>query len=253
MKTIKITFLLIIATILLCGYAQSAPAYDFKVGQLYYKIVSAELKTARVEAENLTFISDTKSRYTSENNKPTGAIIIPETVSYDGINYTVTGTGPETFRGCTGITSIGIPYTVTQIGLGFDIVGECDALTTFTVSEENKNFSAVNGVLFNKDKSTIIRYPEGKSADTYAIPASVKTIGYMCFNNSKIKSMIIPSTVTSIKQSAFTRCKQMTSFTIPNSITKIEDNTFYNSGLTSIIIPNTVTTIGEFAFNNCIE
>jgi hypothetical protein len=143
------------------------------------------------------------------------------------------------------------------------------------VAPDNANYSSDNGVLFNKDKTSLIKYPVGRS-DAYAIPDMVISIKDDAFDNCRgLTSIAIPNSVTSIGMGAFRSCNNLTSITIPNSVTSIgdaafayccalssvilpdnvtsiEDNTFAHcTNLTSIAIPNSVTSIGEFAFHDC--
>ena len=72
------------------------------------------------------------------------------------------------------------------------------------------------------------------------------------FSNSSLETIIIPNSVTSIGNSAFSNCDSLTSIVIPNSVTSIGNWAFYDCyRLTSIVIPNSVTSIGEWAFNDC--
>ena len=191
----------------------------------------------------------------------------PDGLVYAGnIAYKYKGTMPAN-------TSITIPNSVTSIGdAAFSF---CSGLITINVDVDNANYSSSDGVLFNKDKTTIICYPGGKQ-DGYTIPSSVTSIGNGAFMNcssltsvtipssitligddafmycSSLTSVTIPSSVTSIGDDAFNNCWRLTSITIPNSVTSIGDGTFmYCSSLTSITIPNSVTSIGHYAFVLC--
>ena len=148
-------------------------------------------------------------------------------------------------------TSYSIPNSVTSIGIwAFD---NCDKLNQINVDTANTKFSSVNGVLFNKDKTELIRYPEGKTDTSYAIPNSVTSIDYDAFCGcSSLTSITIPNGVTSIGGSAFEDCSSLTSITIPNSVTSIDISTFSGcSRLASITIPNSVTSIDYAAFSGC--
>ena len=146
-----------------------------------------------------------------------------------------------------------IPASVTSIG--DDAFEDCSVLGSIIVAAENANyFSDENGVLFNKDKTALIRYPQGKAAAPYTIPASVTTIGKSAFLDSKLTSVDIPTSVTTIGASAFKNCSGLASISIPANVTCIAEGTFGNcKGLTSITFASgsQLTTIGESAFMSC--
>ena len=162
----------------------------------------------------------------------------------------VTSIGRNAFSRCSKLTSIIIPDRVTSIGV--PVFSGCSSLTSITVSEGNTTYLDIEGVLFNKNKTTIISYPGGKSNE-YVIPDGVTSISDSAFNGcSKLTSITIPDGVTSISDSAFYNCSKLTSITIPDGVTSIGGNAFYNcSSLASITIPDGVTSIGGDAFNGC--
>ena len=116
---------------------------------------------------------------------------------------------------------------VTSIGDG--AFSWCWRLTTIEVGEGNVNFTEVNGVLFNAEKTVLLTYPAGKKGANYTIPDGVTGIGISAFSNSQF----------------------LRSITIPDSVTSIGVRAFNRSGLTSITIPDSVTSIGSVAFNTC--
>ena len=147
------------------------------------------------------------------------SITIPESVTSIEI---------AAFSGCSSLTNITIPDLVASIG--DHAFYNCSSLTNITVSENNKYFSSLNGVLFNKDKTELITYPNGNERTEYTIPDSV----------------------TSIIEGAFAYCSNLITVKIPDSVTDITDKTFYVcSSLTSITIPDSVTHIGYNAFKYC--
>jgi len=144
------------------------------------------------------------------------------------IPNSVTTIRGSAFCNCLSLTSITIPESVTSIG--DHAFYNCSSLTNITVSENNKYFSSLNGVLFNKDKTELITYPNGNERTEYTIPDSV----------------------TSIIEGAFAYCSNLITVKIPDSVTDITDKTFYVcSSLTSITIPDSVTHIGYNAFKYC--
>ena len=143
------------------------------------------------------------------------------------IPVNVKSIGMGAFSGCCGLQTIIIPGSVKTIGNG--AFSSCAKLTSIHVSAINTNYSAVGGVLYNKDKTILYQFPAGKTG-----------------------SFDIPNTVTEILGRAFEGCSGLTAITIPNSVTSIGDHAFYwCTALTSVTIPNSVTSIGDYAFSRC--
>ena len=163
----------------------------------------------------------------------------------------VTEIGKYAFDGCKSLTSITIPDGVTSIGDG--AFYNCSSLTEIKVASENSNYVSVNGVLYNKDKTTIICYPVGKKGNNYKIPDGVTKVGSSAFIGcSSLTSITIPNSVTEIGYSVFEGCTNLKSITIPNGVTSIGDSAFEGcTSLKSITIPNGVTSIGDSAFEDC--
>ena len=155
------------------------------------------------------------------------------------------------FRRCKSLTSITIPNSLTSIG-EYAFYG-CDALTSINVDVNNPNYCSIDGVLFDKNQTTLIKYPRGKQGASYIIPNSVTSIGECAFYGcDALTSVTIPNSVTSIGNSAFRDCCALSSITIPNSVTSIGNSAFSGcDALTSITIPNSVTSIGHSAFKDC--
>ena len=166
--------------------------------------------------------SDGTVTITDCDDSAQGAITIPSQI--DGKPVTSIGSGA--FHGCSSLTSITIPNSVTIIGnIAFDW---CKKLTQINVDKANTTYSSVNGVLFNKDKTELIRYPEGKADTSYAIPNGVTSIGDWAFQScNSLTSITIPDSVTSIGTMAFEDCSSLTSITIPDSVTSIDRHAFF--------------------------
>jgi hypothetical protein len=168
------------------------------------------------------------------------------------LSSSVSSIGNYAFQGCRYITSITIPNGVASIGeLVFSF---CSNLSSINVGNENTHYSSDDGVLFNKNKTTLICCPGGRTGN-YVIPNSVTDIGdfafWACF---KLISITIPNNVISIGNDAFTDCRSLSSINIPSSITSIGHNAFSDCrSLSSIDIPSSVTSIGAGTFANCIS
>ncbi len=150
-----------------------------------------------------------------------------------------------------GIINFTIPASVTTIGENnFDA---CINLFSITVDTNNSNYSSVDGVLFNKLQTSLIKYPTAKENDSYTISDSVTSISPSAFyGSSSLTSVTIGNSVTSIGDYAFAACRSLTSVTIPDSVTIIEWEAFVHCiSLTSITIPDSVTYIEGYAFKGC--
>lgn len=136
--------------------------------------------------------------------------------------------GGSVFRG-SGIFSISIPSTVTDISN--ETFWNCQQLQSIEVSSANTLFSSLNGVLFNKEQTALMKYPAAKSGP-----------------------YVIPNGVIDLRDSAFAGCKELTAITIPYGVTEISDSLFSAcEKLLSIALPNSVTRIGRSAFSGCIQ
>jgi hypothetical protein len=178
-------------------------------------------------------------------NRLTGSLTIPASVvSIGGCSFAIC-------RGFSG--SLTISASVTTIGEG--AFSDCSKITDINVDENNSKYSSADGVLFNKDKSSLIQCPAGKVIDSYAIPSSVTSIASMAFDNCSglTGTLTIPNSVVSIGVYAFRQCYGLTgTLNIPNSVTSIASYAFlYCNGITNVIIPNSVKSFGAFAFEGC--
>ena len=204
------------------------------------------------------------SNYTFDSCTSLTSVTIPDSVTSIGefafrycksltsvaIPNSVTSIGERAFSECTSLTSVTIPDSVTSIGVG--AFASCTSLTGIWVAEGNSHYSSdASGVLFSKDKTTLVQCPGTLAA--CMIPDSVTSIvGYAFAGCTSLTNVTIPNGVTSIEEHTFDSCISLTSVTIPDSVTSIGGSAFGNcTSLTSVTIPDSVTSIGDWAFSHC--
>lgn len=129
-------------------------------------------------------------------------------------------------QGCSGLISMTIPDSLVV----YKTSSGCSALQELSVSPLNTTFSSIDGVLYNKDASILIHYPEGKTAEEFTFPSSVRKIGVAAFQNCLLDSIIIPV-----------------------SVEELGEQVFRGSRLKKIVISDGVYTIPEAAFKECAE
>lgn len=200
--------------------------------------------------------------YNDQSNWQNGSLYIDNHLIE--VHYSFSGAynvneGTKTISGsaffyCENLTSVTIPDSVTSIGeYAFGAaLGTSSSLTAIYVDSENQYYYSQDGVLFNKNKTKLIRCPFGKKGE-YTIPDCVTNIESNAFSGCiALKKIIIPNSVISIGRQAFVQCLALDSITIPNSVTSIGDSTFaYCICLKSIVIPDSVTNIGKMVFTTC--
>ncbi len=147
------------------------------------------------------------------------SVVIPESV---------TRIGDRAFCGCRELESVAIPSGVANIGKG--VFTGCNALKLINVDSGNQAFTAVDGVLYTKDRSELVMWPNPRNA------------------------VVIPDGVTKIRGWSFAGGRGMTSVTIPESVTNIGEIAFIGcDGLKSITIPSRVKSMGEHVFERCVQ
>ncbi len=206
--------------------------------------------------------------------------------------------GQSAFEGCSGLTEFNITDKVIEVGdraiyecsnlqtihigssvevLGYECFADCPSIRAFNVSEENKCYSSdESGVLFDKEKKILIRYPSENKAEKYALPETTEHISEEAFVMAHyLCEVVLPNSLKTIGAYAFENCTSLKSIEIPDSVTSIESYAFAFSGietakmsknsdmgfaqffcctnLKDIIIPEGVTSISYYAFDCCFS
>ena len=200
--------------------------------------LSTAFSATIIDGISYSFNTSNQTAMVTTGGTYTGDVVIPETVTYEDITYTVTYIGVNAFRNCTDLTSIVIPNSV--VGIGERAFLGCSGLTS--LSSPN-SVTTISDYAFNSCTGLT----------SVVIGDGVISIGSSSFNEcSKIASLHIGNSVATISGNAFRLCKALTSVTIPNSVIFIGQYAFQAcSGLTSITIGSGVNDIRSFAFLDC--
>lgn len=177
-----------------------------------------------------------------------------------------------TFVDCSSLVQVNIPKTVTSMGL--EMFSGCYALASITVHEDNPSFKSVDGILFNKNMTKLIAYPQNKQGQKYTVPDTVTDIGYKAFEEARnLIYVYLPDNITHIGHNAFFLTimqhmpenqynggfylgdyfilqmdKKMTSTSIREGTKVIADGAFSGSTeMVAVNIPDGVTHIGDSA------
>lgn len=255
-------------------------AYDFSAvspsgHMLYYNIAGSNVKVvSEVVADLGNDVYETL---------PTGDLVIPESVTHDGVTYTVTTIGNCAFLNCWGLTSVSIPATVTTIEssalAGCSGVKNLMVPATVTTIGDNAfrfvrhveyhgsapdiyyywNALSLNGVVDgnfaypDESKSQLNACLDADADGTVTIPASVQVISRYAFVDlHNLTSIDIPNTVDSIGVGAFEYCENLVSATLPKGLRTINAYLFTGCrSLKSIVVPDSVKSILILAFANC--
>ena len=231
----------------------------FTAENLEYTVTDAEAKTVEL---------------TGYETKPEGALTIPATVTNESTEYSVTSIGSSAFSWCSQLTAVTIPEGVATIGssafescssltevtipasainIGNWVFDHCSALTAIHVAEGNTAYSSEDGVLFNKDKTTLVCYPIGKTETTYTVPATVTTFTTSAFENCTALAQInLPNSLTDMASRTFYGCTSLKEVTLPDGVTQLMGFNFTDcSALEKVTLPEGITYIGNGAFKNC--
>lgn len=154
----------------------------------------------------------------------------------------------DAFEDCSALTSITIPKKVTS--LSSSAFTGCDHLKSISVQQDNPTYTSVNGIVYSKDKKTLVLCPNGKTGSV-TILSGVTTIGDSAFCNcTGLTSIILPTSLTSIKSDAFSYCTSLKKLTIPNGVKEF-GSCKGCTNLESVTIPDSVTWMAYGTFEDC--
>ena len=181
--------------------------------------------------------------------------------------------GASAFSECENLRTVTIPSGVTSIG--HRAFFKCNALESIHVESGNRAFSSVDGVLFNQNKTELLKFPASNPVTEYEIPSGVERISYYAFFYCEkllrvsipdtvtaigegafyvcrnLDHVILPDTITDIGKDAFAHCEAMQCFRIPDGVASIDGVFYFCVKLKSVVIPSSVKQIeaGTFTSN----
>ena len=138
-----------------------------------------------------------------------------------------------------------------NIGADVSIISDTlvlSAVENFDVAKNNNTFSSVDGILYNKAKTRLIKYPLEKTGDTFNIPNGVEKIGHNAFESCKVKHITFPKSLVEIEKYAFNNSSLTDELVIPNNIKTIGDYAFSGTGVTTLVINSNLNKTGTETF-----
>ena len=219
----------------------SAAAYDFESAGIYY---------------NITGNNTVEVTYSDrDNNTYSGSISVPETVTNNGTEYSVTKIGEYAFQG-SAVTSVSTPEGI--ISIDYNAFKGCQNLESVTLPESlttlgDYAFSSCKLLKTIKIPSGVTAIPDQcfdgcSSLESVTIPEGVTTIGDYAFGYCNLNALTLPESLEKIGGYAFTGNKSLKSVNIPAKVKTIETEAFNSCGLTELVIPEGVQTIGYNTF-----
>ena len=222
-----------------------ASADPVEIDGIYYNLIT------KANVAEVTKNPDYQKHYT-------GSITIPDSISWDGVSYTVVSIGDDAFRQSAsdrnGLEAISLPQSITSIG--YNAFRECVTLKSVNI----KSLDSWCGISFANGDSNPVYYSHniylnGEEIRDLVIPDGISSIGNYTFRGcSGLSSIHIPNSVISIGDDAFLQCTGLVSVNIPDNVQTIGSQSFFDcSSMKSLTIGNGVLRIGGQAFFSCKE
>lgn len=237
--------------------------YEYEGQTLTYTVIDETSRTC--------MIKDGPRGYSSNENQVSGVLVIPPYAWFNNVQYSVVAIGKQSFE-ATGIVQVTIPESVTSIGnrafagshqlktitipagvtsMGQQVFADCLGLAEIKVESGNKNYTSLDGVLCNYEKTEIIKCPPAKTG-SFHIPESATTVDENAFQGcTGLTDVTIPESVTSIGKRAFERCYGLQDVTLNNSITSLGEFAFSGSSIGTVTLPESLKTISKGMFDSC--
>ena len=292
----------VLALFLLCAF--TASAYDFMVDSICYKIIAEnEVEVARKDSgkymgdisipsavinEGITYHVTRIGKNAFSGCSELTSIDIPEGVTKidewafevcKGLEFiefpnSLVSIGRWAFAGCSGIKTVNITRNLTDIA--YNVFYGFSGVVNYTCSPFNPKYCANGGILYSKDMTMLVAYPQASSATSFDIPGTVTTVGDYCLHNcdnlievnipesvtkfgmnvfsgsDNIESIYVPDGVTTMGVTVFGSCTKLKDVHLPANLDSLKNSSFYGcNALEEVTIPRNVRYIGNYAFSEC--
>lgn len=285
------------------GCCFTASAYDFMVDSISYNVIGeGEVEVTYNDSVKLsgevvipaTIVHDgityhvTRIGDNAFRGCPMTSIDIPEGVTainffaFNGCSHleyiefpnSLVSLGRWVFYNCLSIKNLNIPRNLTDIA--YTALAGLSGLVYYTCSPFNPKYKAVDGILYNKDMTMLVAYPQAAPATSFTIPGSITSLYDYCMHNcdnltevnipesvtyfgmnifsgsDNIESIDVPDGVTKMGVTVFGQCSKLSHVHLPASLDSIKSSCFYGcNSLTEVVIPASVRYIGDYAFSDC--
>ena len=211
------------------------------------KVVTLDAKTGKlIESSQFEYFESngeiTITGYTGSELD----VVIPGEIG----GYPVTAIAEKAFQLNKTVRSFTIGSKIRSIGSC--AFARCASLTNIYVDRANPYYQSIDGVLYSGDGKTLLSYPTAKAYSSYPVASGTETIGEYAFFHSKVQTVFLPDTVSTIGDYAFYYAGELSSINFPTALTSIGDSAFFAcQSLTAVDIPATITQIGPSAWAAC--
>lgn len=211
------------------------------------KVVTLDAKTGKlIESSQFEYFESngeiTITGYTGSELD----VVIPDEIG----GYPVTAIAEKAFQLNKTVRSFTIGSKIRSIGSC--AFARCASLTNIYVDRANPYYQSIDGVLYSGDGKTLLSYPTAKAYSSYPVASGTETIGEYAFFHSKVQTVFLPDTVSTIGDYAFYYASELSSINFPTALTSIGDSAFFAcQSLTAVDIPATITQIGPSAWAAC--
>ena len=278
-RLIAVALALIMPTLWVSAYgAPSVGSYILGTSVDYSANPAIQYMKFKVLSANTCTVTKNASGLYDDIAELTGDLVVPSSITYDGIEYKVVELESYGFSYLTGITSATVSEGIVTLGhhsfaesenleslslpSTLQSVAElssyewqlhiynCLKVKSITIADGNAEVSSYDGAVYSADQKTLLYIPYAKTSISF--PPKVTKFQQNCGWESALESLTIPESVTAIPRSCFSRCKNLRTVTFHPGVTTIDFSAFAGcTGLTDLQLPENLVNLAEGAFSDC--